>query len=245
MCQGAASQIHRTPPTRPQLRQEPTVNVRSAGVRGPRVVERDRRILEAVCKLGIVTRDQFRELMVIHGDSDSVGIRTVNDRLAKLASIGCVTRDPWLRGSPYLVLPTRKAAALVGWPFQPRRPSMANQHHDIVVAEVCVSLLRKGLQWTSERELKMRASQQHRLTHIPDGSLESSGRECAIEVELNRKATHRWNRILRHHVQRFDEVHYYVDASVAGALERVIRHEFAPMDRDRIKLFPAPKVVVA
>lgn len=223
---------------------EPSVELRSRRLSGPRVVLRDLETLRVCCSQGVLNRDQFKTLLGVFGPKGSIDVRATNQRLRKLEQLELVQRSPWLAGFPYLIFPTKSAARLVGWESRLQLPSRENLVHDVVAADVCIQYIQQGLQWVSERQLRLACARGERFNHRPDGIVLERDRRIGIEIELSVKSQARWVQILNGHLRDFDEIRYYATPEVIRGLHRLLGRMFDSSDRARIQLLPAPVVFV-
>jgi hypothetical protein len=198
---------------------------------GHQITDRDRDILEWICRHGLVTTDQVARFFFARDDGAD-GKRAAHRRLAILGALGLVRRDqtPFWR-APWVIRATQAGADIAESGVRPARLVEAEVRHSLALVDLVEDLASstKGSTLRTEREIRTDRFHDRREGKLrpgkgrtPDGELTlRDGKVVAIELDLTPKRSKDFERILRAYRQeRVDKVWWYV---VPGAAPRVAK----------------------
>jgi len=174
---------------------------------GPRLQERDVRILNWIGRHGVVTHEQVT--VRFFASDDHPGTWAAYRRLRALERVGLIRRDRAYSYPADIFRVTRDGAEAgrCGVGPAPLRPKvLATLDHDLSVVDLMDHLLATtpGATLTTERELwadwyrNLRSGARlPRLPRMPDGALtQPDGRMIAVELDLTSKSTRRIEEII-------------------------------------------------
>jgi len=182
---------------------------------------------------GVVTPEQAARHFFARAAGEPA-VRAAQRRLAKLASVGLVLRDP----SPYwrspLVVRLTSAGAKAGEThIAPAQLIVAELRHSLALVDLMEQLAAAHPDAAPRTEREIRTDRFHERSsgarrpgrgRTPDGELTlASGLLIAVELDLTAKRTKDYERILRSYKQeRFDQVWWYVLPGVLPRLSKVV-----------------------
>ena len=196
------------------------------------MAERDLEVLEWINAQYAVREDQLARLL---GRSMVTARRW--SRLMRDG--GLCRREQLLRGDPGWVWLTGAGARLTRSRLRPWRGHIGKLAHIRAVVDLRLYIEAKvpDATWVSERELFSRHTEKlfsrdgHRrgdVPHVPDAELLlASGERHALEVELTRKSRDRLDAIITALASEYDQVVYFCDPQVAGAVSAAVTKEHA------------------
>jgi hypothetical protein len=178
-----------------------------------RLTERDLRVLTWVGEQYAVDLDVLGLLLARWSPgSVAAGSRgpLARSQAGRLERAGCASRRTVL-GRPWLV-PTRAGIGFAGLPYGAWEPVGWKLAHLATVARLrlCMEGEHPEAAWESERAIRARWHGTGARVRIPDGALTMpDGRRIAVEVELHRKARHRYAPIVAEQDPAWDECWWF------------------------------------
>jgi hypothetical protein len=142
---------------------------------------------------------------------------------ARFERAGCASRVVVL-GRPWLV-PTKGGLAFAGLDYAPWAPVGWKLAHLATVARLRLELEAEQPEaaWESERAIRARWHGTGARVRIPDGAVTMpDGRRIAVEVELHRKARHRYSPIVAEQDPAWDECWWFTRAGDVDWLTAVL-----------------------
>jgi hypothetical protein len=151
------------------------------------------------------------------------GVADAKHHVRRLEHAGFAGRQRSPAGGVWLV-PTRRGLRFAGLPYEPWEVVGWKAAHVAAVARMRLELERRfpGAPWESERAIRVRWHGTGARVRIPDGILGQPGRRIAVEVDLHRKAAHRYEGILADLEPDLAEVWWFVGGGDVAWLGRVL-----------------------
>jgi Sugar-specific transcriptional regulator TrmB len=198
-----------------------------------RLTERDVEMLAWLARQRVATAMQVARLF-------EVDLSKAYRRLRAMVARGLVRHERVFHLQPGVYLATGSGIAFAGAELSAAKLDIRTLRHDLIVTEVCVSYLRRGLVVTTEREMRAVDSRGERPQyaarlvgeaargglHFADLLAHEAGGLRAIEVELTPKRRHRLDQIIGAYVRarHLAGVVYYVRTR---QVERLVREAAA------------------
>jgi hypothetical protein len=156
------------------------------------------------------------------GESYGVGARDARRKAERLERAGFASRQHAPAG--VWLVPTRKGLRYAGLDYDGWSLTGWKADHLAAVGRMRLHLERQhpGAGWESERACRERWHGTGARVRIPDGILGQPGRRVGVEVELHRKAAHRYVGILADLDPELAEVWWFVGGGDVAWLGRVL-----------------------
>jgi len=195
-----------------------------------RLTERDLRVLTWVGEMYAVDLDVLAELVARWSPgrvADGSRGPLARSQAGRLERAGVASRRTVL-GRPWLV-PSRRGLEFAGLPYAAWEPVGWKLDHLAAVARLRLELETGYTSWESERAIRARWHGSGARVRIPDGAVTlPDGRRVAVEVELHRKARHRYGPIVAEQDPRWDECMWFVRPGDVAWLSSVLEDVAKP-----------------
>jgi hypothetical protein len=180
-----------------------------------RPTERDLRVLRWLGEM-------YGAPLSVVGELYGVGARDTRRHAARLEQAGYASRQHAPAG--VWLVPTRRGLRYAGLEYESWSLVGWKAAHLEAVCRMRLHLERQypGAGWESERACRERWHGTGARVRIPDGILGQAGRRIGVEVELHRKAAHRYEGILADLDPELAEVWWFVAGPDVAWLGRVL-----------------------
>jgi hypothetical protein len=182
------------------------------------VVRPTQRDLEVLRWLG----EMYGAPLSVVGQLYGTGDRVTRRHAARLEQAGFASRQ--LAPAGVWLVPTRAGLRYAGLDYERWDLIGWKAAHMAAVCRMRLELERRfpGAGWESERAIRQRWHGTGARVRIPDGILGQPGRRIGVEVELHRKAAHRYEGILADLDLEVPEVWWFVRGGDVAWLRRVL-----------------------
>jgi predicted DNA binding CopG/RHH family protein len=135
------------------------------------------------------------------------GARAADRRLRTLVDNGFLNRKKYIYGIPFLYTLTHKGKIIIGANKREDKIRLDRIAHDIYVLDTVIYFMEKyNLNWKnlkSEKDLHIKDGFGERKHHA-DFAFEKDGKDYAVEIELNQKASERIKNNVRDNYMGYD-----------------------------------------
>jgi hypothetical protein len=168
------------------------------------VTERDRRMLFQLAEAGVLSTQQIHRLFF-----SGVRKTTFLRRMRALEASNYIRRVEGLSQGRLAWVLTLDGARCIGSALPLKSVNRNSIEHDVILSEIRLALEQNQIctEWVAEHTLKARQTKKRGFTEpvVPDGIFSTNYNNrsvsVAIELELHRKAKHRYSKILRRYAQ--------------------------------------------